>query len=303
MSKRRVLVTGGTGQVGTELLQRVWPDDVELIAPTRSELDLTDCEGIEEYISTGDFAAVVNSGAYTAVDKAESDVLTAWKVNALAPAAIAAASKRRGIPIVHISTDYVFDGSKIEPYVEDDPVAPLGVYGASKEAGEQAVRTGNPRHVILRTAWVFSPHGANFVKTMLRLGAERTELRVVDDQRGSPTAAADIAEAIKTIVLRQLSDFGAPAGTYQFVNAGDATWCEFARQIFDDAASPGKAAPKVTGIPTSEYPTPARRPRNSCLSVEAIKRDFDVAPRPWREALKSTLKLLLSESRAEVSRS
>ncbi len=186
MSKRRILITGGTGQVGTELLRCHWPEDIELIAPARQELDLCDCDRIKSFIAAGSFSAVINSGAYTAVDRAESDILTAWKVNAMAPVAIAAATKDSGIPIIHISTDYVFNGANNAPYVEEDPVGPLGVYGASKEAGEQAVRTGNPRHVILRTAWVFSAHGTNFVKTMLRVADERSVIKVVNDQHGSP---------------------------------------------------------------------------------------------------------------------
>ncbi len=286
---RRILITGGTGQVGTELLRCLWPSDIELIAPTRRELDLTDCDTIESYIAAGDFCAVINSGAYTAVDRAESDVLTAWKVNALAPAAMAAATKKSGVPIVHVSTDYVFDGAKDRPYVEDDAVAPLGVYGASKEAGEQAVRTGNPRHVILRTAWVFSAQGANFVKTMLRLGKERTLLKVVNDQHGSPTAASDIASAIATITYRLIESESAPVGTYSFVNAGEATWYDFAREIFLQRRSAGYTVPALEPIRTNQYPTPAQRPANSRLSTDKLKRDFGVEARDWTVALQQVL--------------
>ncbi len=289
MSKRRILVTGGTGQVGTELLRCRWPSDIELIAPTRQELDLSDCDGIEQFIAAGHFSAVINSGAYTAVDRAESDILTAWKVNALAPAVIAAATKKTGTPIVHVSTDYVFDGSKKEPYTEDDPIAPLGVYGASKEAGEQGVRTGNDRHVIVRTAWVFSPHGTNFVKTMLRLAAERESIRVVDDQFGCPTAASDVALAIKTILIRVLEDSSACLGTYHYVNSGQATWYDLAEELFRRRAALGQSVPKLEAIKTIEYPTPARRPINSRLSTDKLVRDFAVHPRDWREALIETL--------------
>lgn len=289
MSKRRILVTGGTGQVGTELLCSTWPEDVELVAPTRRDLDLCDCDNVERYISRGEFSAVVNSGAYTAVDRAEDDIVSAWKVNALAPAAVAAASKRSGIPLVHVSTDYVFDGSKNEPYTEHDPVAPLGVYGASKEAGEQAVRTGNPRHVILRTAWIFSAHGTNFVKTMLRLGGEREQIKVVDDQLGCPTAAADLAEAIVKITCRMMGDTCAPVGTYSFVNSGDATWYSFACELFRQRHIAGFSVPALEAIETGQYPTRARRPANSRLSTEKLVADFEIEPRSWNSALEQVL--------------
>ena len=195
-----VLVTGGSGQVGSALLRL----DGEFVAPSRAELDLADAGALVAAVSARPWHAVVNAGAYTAVDKAESDVVAAWKVNALAPAALAAATRTAGIPLIHISTDYVFDGSKPEPYVEDDAVRPIGVYGASKEAGEQAVRTANPAHVILRTAWVVSPDGANFIKTMLRLGADRPELRVVADQYGCPHSISLIRVRFHEAVLGRL---------------------------------------------------------------------------------------------------
>ncbi|WDZ80913.1 dTDP-4-dehydrorhamnose reductase (plasmid) [Ensifer adhaerens] len=294
MSNRRILITGGTGQVGTELLRYPWPEDIQLVAPNRHELDLTDCDSIDQYISTGDFSAVINSGAYTAVDRAESDVVTAWKVNALAPAAIAAASKRIGIPLVHLSTDYVFDGVKNGPYFEGDSVAPLGVYGASKEAGEQAVRTGNPRHVILRTAWVFSAHGTNFVKTMLRLGAQGGLIRVVDDQIGSPTAASDIAMAVATITNLLIERSHAPTGTYGFVNSGQTTWFGFAQEIFRQRKDAGFLVPSLEPIATSQYPSPARRPANSRLSTEKVRRDFALEPRNWVDALKPVVESISS---------
>jgi dTDP-4-dehydrorhamnose reductase len=237
---------------------------------------------------------VISAGAYTAVDKAESDVVSAWRVNALGPAALAAATAKAGAPLIHISTDYVFSGDKPGYYVEGDPVSPLGVYGASKEAGEQAVRTANPRHVVLRTAWLVSPHGNNFVKSMLRLGAERPTLRVVDDQRGCPTSATDLAGAVMAVTQRLVDDPASPVGDYHFVNAGEASWCEFARAIFEIAAAYGRAAPTVEPITTADYPTPARRPANSRLSTEKIHRDFGVAPRPWRVALDEIIERLLT---------
>lgn len=297
MSKRRILVTGGTGQVGTELRRHIWPEDIQLVAPTRQELDLSNCDQVEQYVSAGDFSAVINSGAYTAVDRAETDILATWKVNALAPAAIAAATRNRNIPLVQLSTDYVFDGTKDGPYLENDPVAPLGVYGASKEAGEQAVRSGNPRHIILRTAWVVSAHGNNFVKTMLRLGAERSLIRVVDDQRGCPTSASDIATALAAIILRSINDESAPTGTYNFVNGGDATWYDLAREVFLQSRNAGYTVPALEPIRTKEYPTPAKRPPNSRLSTEKLIHDFGIEPRHWESALSPVLTNLFGENR------
>jgi dTDP-4-dehydrorhamnose reductase len=288
----KILVTGGTGQVGTELCRFPWPVDVEIVAPGRATLDLCDPDGIKTFVAEENLSAVINPAAYTAVDKAESDVVGAWTVNALAAAALAEATKKAGIPLVQVSTDYVFDGSSRSPYRESDPVAPLGVYGASKEAGEQAVRTANPRHVILRTAWVFSPHGNNFVKTMLRLAADRSSLRVVDDQRGSPTAAKDIAAVLAAITVRLIADDKAPTGTYHFVNSGEVTWCGFAREIFRQRAKAGYKIPDVEAITTADYPTPARRPAYSGLSTQKLNRDFGIVPRDWRDALSDTLSQL-----------
>lgn len=281
---REILLTGGSGQVGTEIIRQA-PAGLNIVAPGRAQLDMADAEAIAALVASRSWAAVINCAAYTAVDKAETEVVAAWRVNALAPAALARASAEADIPLIHVSTDYVFDGSKAGFYVETDPVAPVGVYGASKEGGEQAVRTANPRHVILRTAWVVSPHGSNFVKTMLRLAETRSELNVVDDQHGCPTSAADIAATVLAIAERMIEDADAPTGTYHFVNEGEATWCEFARAIFTAAQAHGLAPPTVHPIPSSAYPTPARRPANSRLSTEKLRRDYAIAPRPWPAAL------------------
>jgi dTDP-4-dehydrorhamnose reductase len=292
-SEFSILLTGGDGQVGTEL-QRQAPAHWRIAAPDEHELNLADPDAIAAAVASGAWSAVINAAAYTAVDKAEGAITTAWLVNALGPAALAEATAKAGIPLVHISTDYVFDGSKRGFYVEGDPVGPMGVYGASKEGGEQAVRTGNPRHVIVRTAWLVSPHGANFVKTMLRLGSERPSLRVVDDQRGCPTSAGDLAAALITITQRLIDDAEAPCGDYHFVNAGEASWCEFARFIFAEARGFGRPAPTVEAITTADYPTPARRPANSRLSTNKIRRDFGVQPRPWREAVEEIVERLFA---------
>jgi dTDP-4-dehydrorhamnose reductase len=283
--KTHILVTGGAGQVGLELLRAAWPEDVVLHAPSRAELDLTAEASIRAAFGATPFAAVINSAAWTAVDKAESEVAAAFAANAMGPALLADATRARGVPLIQVSTDYVFDGEKAEPYRENDPVGPIGIYGASKLAGEMAVRLGNPRSVVLRTAWVLSAHRANFLKTMLRLAADRPVLRVVDDQHGCPTSARDIAEALKTIALRMIADPLAPTGVYHFVNAGEASWADLAREIFRlSAASEGVHA-KVEGIPSSEYPTPARRPRNSRLLTNGIGADYAIHPRCWKEAV------------------
>lgn len=280
-----ILITGGSGQVGLELQAADWPSGVILHTPTRTELDLGDPASVKAAFAATPFAAVINSGAHTAVDKAETEVAAAFAANAMGPAALADATREAGVPLIQVSTDYVFDGSKDGLYDEEDPVGPLGVYGASKLAGELAVRNGNPRSVVLRTAWVLSVHRANFLKTMLRLAADRPALRVVEDQYGCPTSARDIAVTLKTITLRMIADPEAPTGVYHFVNAGETTWAGLAREIFSLNAAKGGPTASVEGIPSSAYPTPARRPSNSRLSTEKLKRDYGVTPRDWRSAV------------------
>ncbi|GJE04228.1 dTDP-4-dehydrorhamnose reductase [Methylobacterium isbiliense] len=294
---RDILILGGAGQVGTELQHHAWPADVTLQAPAREALDITDEAAVEAAVAGRPYAAVINAAAYTAVDKAESEVGAAWRLNALGPAYLAAATARAGIPLVHVSTDYVFDGTGTGAYATDAPVRPRSVYGASKAAGEMAVRTANPRHAIVRTAWVVSPHRGNFVRTMLRLAGEREKLTVVDDQRGCPTSAADLAAALAAIALRLADDPAAPTGTYHCVNAGATTWCGFARAIMAGAESRGARSVPVEPIPTSAYPTPAARPANSELSTETLARDFGVTPRPWPAALDDILDQLIGPAR------
>lgn len=288
-----ILILGGAGQVGTELQAYPWPDDVRVHAPDRQNLDITDEAAVAAALDARAYAAVIVPAAYTAVDKAESEVAAAWRLNALAPAILAAETKRRGIPLVHVSTDYVFEGTGEGFYAPDAPVNPTSVYGASKAAGEMAVRTGNPRHAILRTAWVVSPHRGNFVKTMLRLSSERDKLTVVDDQHGCPTSAADLAAALATIALRLAQDPSAPTGTFHFVNDGATTWCGFARAIVEGSAKRGGRIVPVEGIPTSAYPTPARRPANSRLSTQSLTDAYGIAPRPWAAALDDILDRLV----------
>ncbi len=286
---RHILVTGGQGQIGLELARQPWPADLSVHYPTRDELDIASQVSLATYLRGRHFDAIVNCAAYTAVDKAEEERDLAFLVNGEAPGWLA----DTGIPLIHVSTDYVFDGSKPGYYAEDDPVAPLGVYGASKQEGERAVRAGQSRSVILRTAWVISARRNNFLKTMLRVGATNPTLRVVDDQRGCPTSAADIAGAIRTIALRLIDDPAAPLGTYHFVNAGEASWCELAREIFALSAARGGPAADVEAIATADYPTPAKRPANSRLSTAKIAADYGVEPRDWRTAVRDIVEELV----------
>jgi len=289
-----ILVLGGGGQVGTELQALAWPDGVSVHAPSRAELDITDPGAVARTLEARDYRAVINTAAYTAVDKAESDVVEAWRLNALAPAILAATTAAKRIPLVHVSTDYVFAGTKPDgAYAPDDPIDPQSVYGASKAAGELAVRSANPRHAIVRTAWVVSPHRGNFVKTMLRLAGERDALTVVNDQHGCPTSASDLAAALAVIARRLAEDPATPTGTFHCVNAGATTWHGFAEAIVAGAARRGGRSIPVTGIPTSAYPTPARRPANSRLSTDSLTAAYGLAPRPWQAALDDILDRLV----------
>lgn len=280
-----ILVTGGAGQVGLELQSIAWPGGVIIHAPEREALDLADMASVKAAFAAVPFAAVINSGAYTAVDKAETDVAAAFAANAMGPAVLAEVTRAAGVPLVQVSTDYVFDGSKRDPYTEEDPIGPLGVYGASKLAGELAVRSGNPRSVVLRTAWVLSVHRSNFLKTMLRLATDRPALRVVDDQRGCPTSARDIAGTLRTVTLTMIGNADAPVGVYNFVNAGETTWAGLAREIFALSAAVGGPSATVESIASADYPTPARRPSNSRLATRKLTRDYAIVPRSWQTAV------------------
>jgi len=292
----RILITGANGQLGRELARTVWPMPVELSVLNRNAADLAVRGSVAAAIEGLRPALVVNAAAYTAVDRAEAERDLAYAVNAEAPGEIAAVTARMGIPMVHVSTDYVFDGTKSAPYVEEDAIAPLGVYGASKAQGESAVRAGNPLHLILRTSWVYGAEGQNFVRTMLRLGAEREELKVVDDQIGAPSAAFDLAGAIARISPELFS--GAAAwGTYHLTGRGKTSWHGFAEAIFADMAMRSGRRPRLTPIPTSAYPTPAKRPANSVLDNAKFRAAFGFALPDWKESLTSVLSAL-HEARA-----
>jgi len=270
----RILLTGRNGQVGWELQKALAPLG-ELTALGRAELDLRDAGRIRAAVRASNADVIVNAAAYTAVDKAESERDAAFAVNATAPGVLAEEAKRSGALLVHYSTDYVFDGEKPAPYVEEDAPNPINVYGASKLAGERAIAASGCRHLILRTSWVYGPRGANFYLTMLRLARERPELRVVDDQVGAPTSSLAIARA-----TAQLLRPGAH-GLYHLSAAGQTSWCGFARAILGRA---GLATP-VVAIRTEDYPAPAKRPRNSRLGCSRLRADFGVALAPWEEGL------------------
>jgi dTDP-4-dehydrorhamnose reductase len=297
--KPRVILIGGSGQVATSLARALPPQGFDLTVLARPRFDLTRIDEVAAAIIDARPAIVINPAAYTAVDRAEDEPELAWAINRDAAGAVAAAAARAGAAIIHFSTDYVFDGSKSTPYVETDATGPQGVYGASKLAGEAAVAAANPRHVILRTAWVCSADGANFLKTMLRLAGERPELRVVDDQRGSPTFAADIARATCAIARTCLSQpAGAPAfGIFHLVSAGETTWCGFARAIMaGSAARQGKSVP-VHAIATADFPTKARRPAYSKLDTSKLARVHGLSMPDWRDGLEACLDGMLGPHR------
>ena len=292
-----ILITGGAGQVGLELAGTTWPAGTRLCLPGRAKLDLGSSDSVAALFDGERFDAVINCAAYTAVDKAEQDVAAAFTVNTVGPALLAEETRKAGIPLVQVSTDYVFDGASDRPYVETDAVGPLGVYGASKLGGEFAVTSGNPRSVVLRTAWVLSRHRSNFLKTMLRVGAAQPVVRVVDDQFGCPTSATDIAGAIATVTLRMIDDTAAPTGVYHFVNTGETTWCGLAREIFRISEAGGGPSPQVDAITTADYPPPARRPGRSTLETRKLETDYGVTPRAWREAVADIVAEVLKKER------
>ena len=281
----KLLVFGETGQVARELIRRA-PAGVVVESLGRDRADLSDPSTCADAIMLSDADAVINAAAWTAVDKAETDEAAATVINGAAPAAMARACARHGIPFLHISTDYVFDGAGTVPFATDHPTAPLGAYGRSKLAGEHGVQSAGGAYLILRTSWVVSAHGANFVKTMRRLGADRETLNIVADQIGGPTPAADIADALLT-AARAMID-GHTGGTHHFSGAPDSSWADFARAIMAGAG----LACQISDIPSSAYPTPARRPQNSRLDCSAFMREFGIVRPDWRSGLAAILKEL-----------
>lgn len=281
----RLLVFGRTGQVAQELARRC-PAGVELRQLGREEADLSDPGACAAAVAAAEADAVINAAAWTAVDRAEAEEAAATVVNGAAPAAMARAAAAKGVPFLHISTDYVFDGSGTAPFAPDAPTGPLSAYGRSKLAGETGVRAAGGNHLILRTSWVVSAHGTNFVKTMLRLGREREVLRVVADQTGGPTPAAAIADAL--FVAARAMAGGAAGGTHHFSGAPDTTWAGLARAVMAGAG----LACRIEEIATADYPTPARRPANSRLDCRSFTRAFGLARPDWRAGLAEILRAL-----------
>ena len=294
----KVLVLGKTGQLARELERTRWPAGWQVAFASRSQIDLARPEVAAKAVLERMPDVAINAAAYTAVDKAETEPDLARAVNALAPGAIARACASREIPFVTLSTDYVFDGLKDGAYTEYDAVAPLGAYGQSKVEGEDRVRSAQPWHLILRTSWVFSPFGTNFVRTMLRLGAEQPVLRVVADQRGRPTAAGDLAAAVIASTEALVEDRRV-SGTYHIANSEPATRHGFAMAIFEAARRRGASVPNsVEAIGTADYPAPARRPLNSVLDCAMFERQFGMRLRSWRPALEQVLDELLATDAA-----
>jgi dTDP-4-dehydrorhamnose reductase len=290
--ERPILVAGKSGQLARCLAQAARRRDTALVALGRPELDLTDPESLARAVAAQAPRAIVNAAAYTAVDKAEAEPALALAVNRDGAGALASTATRLGVPFIHISTDYVFDGRKEAPYREEDVPSPLGAYGRSKLAGESAVRAASPDGVILRTSWVYSPFGQNFVTTMLRLAATREQVQVVDDQHGAPTAAPDLAGAILDLVER-LTKQGASdrtvGGIYHLAGAGETTWYGFATAIFAGWARRGRRVPVLAPIATAQYPTAARRPANSRLDCSKAARVFGLRLPPWQSSLERCL--------------
>jgi len=281
-----IAIIGSNGQLGWELVRKARNRGYEVLPLDFPEIDIAQPATIKDKLSLKNLSLVVNAAAYTAVDQAESEPNKAYAVNRDGSANLADFCAQASLRLIHVSTDYVFDGSKTGPYCEDDPVAPLGVYGQSKEVGESEVRHRLREHLIIRTAWLFGVHGHNFVKTMLRLGKERDIIKVVDDQTGCPTYAADLADAILLMTGHILSGKKIPWGTYHFCGGGSTTWHGFAEAIFKIAKKyEAFSVQEVIPITGDEYPTPVKRPTNSVLDCSKIEKNFGICPRPWKKSL------------------
>jgi len=293
-----LLLFGAAGQVGCEFMALARARNVDAHGVTRAEADITSPGAVEQVVARTRPRLIVNAAAYTAVDRAEQEPDLAAAVNVGGAENIARAAAHANVAVLHISTDYVFDGSKTGPYVEHDPVAPLGAYGRSKAAGETRVQAANPKAIILRTAWVYGAYGNNFLKTMLRLAASRDRLRVVADQHGCPTSTRDIAEAILA-VDRVLADGRLAHGIFHFAGTGTTSWHGFARAIVEYQSDWTHKRPPVDAIPTVEYPTPARRPTNSELDSTLFERTFGYRAKPWPERVRQTIDILLGGEGAQ----
>jgi dTDP-4-dehydrorhamnose reductase len=301
--QQSTLIIGQNGQVSRSLIELLEAGGQRLTVVGRPEVDLRDPQSVRRAILAARPSIVVNAAAYTAVDKAEDEPDAAFAVNAAGAEAAAKAAADVDATIIHFSTDYVFDGSKRTPYFETDPVAPLGIYGHSKQEGEDRVAAANPKHIILRTAWVFSPFGSNFVRTMLRLSVERPEIKVVDDQRGNPTFAPDLADLVGRIIPLASASSPDPRmfGIFHAANRDETTWFGFAQAIIEGAARRGGRDIAVLPIGTKDYPTKVARPAYSVLSTEKLRAACGLELRPWREALSDCLDRLAGPPRDDVA--
>lgn len=296
----RIAVTGRTGQVVQSLLARAETAGVTVIPVGRPELDLAQPGNVRQALSAARPDCIVNAAAYTAVDKAETEPELAMRINGEGAGAVATAAAILGVPLIHISTDYVFDGMAPQPWREDDPTAPLSAYGRSKLAGEEAVRASGADWAILRTAWVYSPYGANFVKTMLRLAETRDEVGVVSDQLGSPTSAPDLADAIIAVAQALVARPGDASlrGVFHAAGTGEASWADLAETVFATSAALGGPSAGVRRITTIDYPTPARRPGNSRLDCSLLTARHGLRLPPWRDSVQTCVATLLAPSRS-----
>jgi len=296
----KVLLTGANGQVAWELSRRGAKEGFDILALDRATLDITGQSAVNRQVSGSGPSVVVNAAAYTAVDQAESEPELAFAANRDGPANLASACAEGGIPLIHISTDFVFDGEKKGPYLETDQVSPLNVYGKSKAAGEVAVRERLREHIILRASWVYGVHGRNFVKTMLRLGREKDVIQVVADQYGCPTYAADLADTILKIAAQIHENRQIAWGTYHYCGKGTTSWYGLAEEILSLAKQYTSLRVKtIEAIRTAEYPTPAKRPLNSALDCSLVEKTFNIHPRPWRESLGQMIQMMFSVEKSK----
>ena len=295
----RFAVTGQNGQVARALAELAGRHGHDVVTLGRPELDLAEPDTIAPALRGVGADAVINAAAYTAVDKAESEPEVAMAVNGAGAGAVAAAAAALGLPVLQVSTDYVFDGSKPNPYVEEDAVAPLGAYGRSKLAGERAVAEANPRHAVLRTAWVYAPYGANFVRTMLRIAGNKPEVNVVADQHGCPTSALDIAATLLGVAVRMVEKPGDASlvGVFHMAARGQAVWADVAEAVFAASRAKGGPSAVVNRITTAEFPTQAKRPANSRLDCSKLERVYGLTLPDWRGPLERTVSRLLNDAR------
>jgi dTDP-4-dehydrorhamnose reductase len=296
MARLRIVVTGRNGQVARSLVERADGTDIDIIAIGRPALDLADPDTIERAIAAIAADVLVSAAAYTDVNQAEAAGDLADRINGQAPGLLATRAKALGIPIIQLSTDYVFDGTKPQPYTESDPICPFNAYGRSKAAGERAVAAAHPQHVILRTSWVYSPFGRNFVRTMLGLARSEDTVRVVADQVGNPTAASDVADGILAVARSLVAGHaGEPYGTFHMAAAGATSWADFATAIFTASATCGGPSARVVPIASAEYQAPARRPANSRLDCAKIARVHGVSLPSWQLSLTACVRRIVEQ--------